>query len=129
MAKVIVLKQTRAMNLPGRRARELVGVEAGAVSSTVRLVEIEPGEAMRGPHVHRDVEESIHVLAGEGVTRTDSGEYPVAAGDTVLVPAGERHATYNTGNRVLRLLCFFPVNDIRPATVEFPSWDATDGPQ
>jgi len=129
MAKVIVLKDTRAMNLPGRRARELVGVEAGAVKSTVRLVEIEPGETVRGPHVHHDVEESIHVLAGEGVTRTDSGEYPVAAGDTVLVAPGERHATYNTGTGVLRLLCFFPVNDIRPATVEFPSWDETEGPR
>jgi uncharacterized cupin superfamily protein len=127
MAKVIVLKQVRAMDLPGRRAREIVGAEAGAVSSTIRLVEIEPGDGIRGPHVHRGVEESIHVLAGQGITRTDTGEYPVTAGDTVLVPAGERHATYNTGTEVLRLLCFFPVNDIRTATEEFPSWNANEG--
>jgi quercetin dioxygenase-like cupin family protein len=127
MARVIVLKDARAMNLPGRRARELVGANVGAANSTVRLVEIEPGGAVRGPHVHHDVEESIYVLAGEGVTRTDSGEHRVSTGDTVLVPPGERHATYNTGTRVLRLLCFFPVNDIRPVTVEFPSWDETEG--
>jgi quercetin dioxygenase-like cupin family protein len=127
MARVIVLKDARAMNLPGRRARELVGANVGAANSTVRLVEIEPGGAVRGPHVHHDVEESIYVLAGEGVTRTDSGEHRVSTGDTVLVPPGERHATYNTGTGVLRLLCFFPVNDIRPVTVEFPSWDETEG--
>ncbi len=127
MARVIVLRDARALNLPGRRARELVGADVGAAKSTVRLVEIEPGGAARGPHVHRNVEESIHVLAGEGVTRTDDGEHPIAAGDTVLVPAGERHATYNTGTGVLRLLCFFPVKDIRPVTVEFPSWDETEG--
>lgn len=125
MAKVIALEDARAMNLPGRRAYEIVGLNAGAASSTVRLVEIEPeraGDARRGPHVHHGFEECIHVLSGEGMTRTDEGEYPVAAGDTVLVPAEQRHATYNTGSVVLRLLCFFPVNDIRPGTVEFPSW-------
>jgi len=130
MAKLVPLSDAREMNLPGRRSREVVGATAGAASSTVRLVEIEPdkpGAKARGPHVHLEFEECIHVLTGEGVTRTESGEYPVRAGDTVLVPAGERHATYNTGSDVLRLICFFPVNDIGPGTVEFPSWDSGIG--
>lgn len=130
MARLIALGDARAMNLPGRRAREIVSAAAGAASSTVRLVEIDPdrpGAKPRGPHVHRGFEECIHVLAGEGVTRTESGDYPVKAGDTILVSAGERHATYNTGSGVLRLLCFFPVNDIEAATVEFPSWDSGEG--
>jgi len=127
MAKVIAVGDAIAMELPGRRAREIVGAKAGALSSTIRLVEIEPerpGAARRGPHVHRGFEECIHVLAGQGVTRTDDGDYPVAVGDTVLVPPDQRHATYNTGPGVLRLLCFFPVNEIGPRTAEFPSWDA-----
>ncbi len=130
MAKVIALKDTKAMNLPGRRAREMLGARTGAAASTLRLVEIEPeraGERRRGPHVHHGFEECIHVLTGEGLTRTDEGEHPVAAGDTVLVPAEQRHATYNTGTGLLRLLCFFPVNDIRPGTVEFASWDSGEG--
>ena len=87
--KVIALGDAGAMNLPGRRAREIVGAIAGAASSTVRLVEIDPdgpGAKPRGPHVHHGFEECIHVLAGEGVTRTENGEYRVSAGDTVLVP-------------------------------------------
>jgi quercetin dioxygenase-like cupin family protein len=130
MAKVIALKDAKDKNLPGRRSREIVGADAGATSSTVRLVEIEPdqpGAAKRGPHVHLDFEECIHVLAGQGVTRTDSGDYPVTAGDTILIPPGERHATYNTGSDVLRLLCFFPVKDIGPGMREYPSWDEGEG--
>jgi uncharacterized cupin superfamily protein len=130
MAKRIALGDARAMNLPGRRAREIVGAMAGAASSTVRLVDIDPdrpGDRPRGPHVHHGFEECIYVLAGEGVTRTESGEYPVSTGDTILVPADERHATYNVGSDVLRLLCFFPVNDIRQGTEEFASWDVGEG--
>lgn len=129
MARVIAQKDARAMNLPGRRAQEIVGLGTGSLNSTIRLVEIDPdkpGAKRRGPHVHYGFEECIHVLAGEGVTRTDDGEFPVHAGDTVLVPAGERHATYNTAASVLRLLCFFPINDIRPGTEEFASWDSNE---
>lgn len=129
MARVVAQRDARAMNLPGRRALEIVGLGTGSVNSTVRLVEIEPdrpGAERRGPHVHHGFEECIHVLAGEGVTWTDSGEFPVSAGDTVLVPAGERHATYNTAASVLRLLCFFPISDIRPGTEEFRSWDSKE---
>ena len=129
MARVIAQKDARAMNLPGRRALEIVGLGTGSINSTIRVVEIDPdrpGAKRRGPHIHHGFEECIHVLAGEGVTRTDAGEYPVAAGDTVLVPADERHATYNTASSVLRLLCFFPVNDIRPGTEEFESWESNE---
>jgi mannose-6-phosphate isomerase-like protein (cupin superfamily) len=131
MVKVIALADARAMSLPGRTAREIIAAHAGAERMTVRLVEIapaKPGEIGRGPHVHQGFEECIHVLDGRGITRTDTGEFPVAAGDTVLVPPGERHATYNTGSTRLRLLCFFPVNDIRPGTREFADWSEQEGP-
>ena len=130
MVKVIALSEARAINLPGRNSREIVGANAGAESATVRLVEIapeKPGELRRGPHVHFGFEECIHVLEGQGVTRTDAGEFRVVAGDTVLVPAGERHATYNTGSCILKLVCFFPVSDIRSRTREFASWDEEGG--
>lgn len=129
MAKVVGIGDAKTLSLPGRRSREIVGAGAGAQNSTLRLVEIDPetrGAARRGPHVHLGFEECIHVLAGEGVMRADSGEYPVRAGDTILVPPGEKHATSNTGTTVLRLLCFFPIDDIRPGTIEFQSWEAAE---
>lgn len=130
MARVIALKDSTMLGLPGRNSREIVAAASGAQESTLRLVEIdapEPGAAKRGPHVHFDFEETIHVLSGQALTRTDTGEYPLTVGDTILIPAGEKHATYNTGDTVLKLLCFFPVNDINSATLEYESWDACGG--
>ncbi len=129
MARVFALKDATNLSLPGRNSREIVAAASGAQRSTVRFVEIEPDKsgARRGPHVHFDFEECIHVLSGDGLTRTDKGEYPLTAGDTILIPAGEKHATYNTGSTVLTLLCFFPTDDVGAATAEYESWDARGG--
>jgi quercetin dioxygenase-like cupin family protein len=80
----------------------------------VRLVEIPvpaPGESLRGPHFHNGFEESIYVMSGAGCTEADSGKHALKAGDTILIPSGEKHVTRNTGAIPLVLLCFFPVAD------------------
>jgi uncharacterized cupin superfamily protein len=129
MARVFTLKDATKLSLPGRKSREIVAAASGAQRSTVRYVDIEPERPgiRRGPHVHFDFEECIHVLSGTAVMRTDTGEYPLTAGDTILIPAGENHATYNTGDTVLTLLCFFPTNDVSAGTVEYDSWEAING--
>ena len=126
MARVVTLESAHRMELPGRSAQELIGAPVGSGNSTLRLVEIDPlppGAPERGPHVHMGFEESIHVLSGNGITRTPSGEYPLKPGDTILIPSGEIHATRAVGDEPIRLFCFFPVADIRPATREFASWE------
>ncbi len=123
MARTVRRGEGKALDLPGRIATEVVSSATGASSSTVRLVEIAPGKAARGPHVHDGFEEVIHVLEGTGVLRTDGGDHPLSPGDTALVPSGELHMTVNTGEVMLALLCAFPVADIRPGTREFESWD------
>ena len=129
MARVFALKDATKVSLPGRRSREIVAAASGARASTVRFVEIEPDRpgARRGPHVHFDFEECIHVLSGEAVMRTDMGNYRLTAGDTILIPAGEKHATCNTGDTVLKLLFFFPTNDVNAATAEYESWETANG--
>jgi mannose-6-phosphate isomerase-like protein (cupin superfamily) len=57
-------------------------------------------------------------MSGTGYTEADSGNYPLKAGDTILIPSGEKHATRNTGNEPLVLLCFFPVANIAERTHE-----------
>jgi mannose-6-phosphate isomerase-like protein (cupin superfamily) len=59
-------------------------------------------------------------MAGEGCTDADSGSFPLKAGDTILIPPGEKHMTRNTGQEPLVLLCFFPVGDITKRTQEPP---------
>jgi mannose-6-phosphate isomerase-like protein (cupin superfamily) len=49
------------------------------------------------------------VLSGQGTTSSGEEFYPLAPGDTILIPPGEMHVTRNTGTGPLILICFFPV--------------------
>lgn len=121
MAKVLTQAQAKSMGLPGRKSLEIVSGEKGSQAVTLRLVEIpvpRPGEALRGPHYHQGFEECIYVMSGEGCTEADSGKHRLKAGDTILIPPGEKHVTRNTGQEPLVLLCFFPVADISKRTAE-----------
>ena len=112
MARVLTQGEAKNLGLPGRKSLEIVSGEKGSRAVTLRLVEIavpQPGDKPRGRHFHSDTEECIYVLSGRGRTESDSGEHALAAGDTLLIPAGETHVTRNTGAEPLVLLCFFPV--------------------
>jgi len=121
MAKVLTQAEAKSMGLPGRKSLEIVSGEKGSQAVTLRLVEIpvpKPGDVQRGRHFHNGFEECIYVMSGSGHTEADSGNYPLKAGDTILIPSGEKHATRNTGTEPLVLLCFFPVADISKRTEE-----------
>jgi mannose-6-phosphate isomerase-like protein (cupin superfamily) len=114
MAQVFDQVASPRLNLPGRNAVDVVSGVRVAKAVTLRLVEMpvqKPGEVLRGPHVHEYFEECMYVLSGEGMTCTDTGRYPLKAGEAILVPAGEAHVTRNTGSVPLVLLCFFPAPD------------------
>ena len=127
MARVITLKQAERLGLPGRTSLEIVSGRQGSERASLRLVEIpvpQPGEKLRGPHVHHEFEECIYVLSGEGKTLTQSATHPLKAGDTILIPAGEPHVTRNTGQGPLVLLCFFPTPDVASGTEDLPlNWN------
>jgi len=121
MARLFKQAEGKPLGLPGRKALEIVSGERGSRNVTLRLAEIpmqRPGEAPRAAHQHNDFEECIFVLAGQGTTFADSGEFQLEPGDTLLMPAGEKHVTRNTGKEPLLLLCFFPAPDITTATRE-----------
>ena len=121
MARVLTQSEAKSMGLPGRKSLEIVSSEKGSQAVTLRLVEIpvpKPGETPRAPHFHQGFEECIYVMSGEGCTEADSGKHPLRAGDTILIPPGEKHVTRNTGAEPLVLLCFFPVADIAQRTRE-----------
>jgi mannose-6-phosphate isomerase-like protein (cupin superfamily) len=121
MAKLFKQAEAKQLGLPGRKALEIVSGARGSHNVTLRIAEIPvlmPGEPPRAAHHHNDFEECIFVLSGEGTTFADSGEYSLKPGDTLLMPAGEKHVTRNTGKKPLLLLCFFPVPDITGGTQE-----------
>jgi len=121
MARLFKQGEAKELGLPGRKAMEIVSGERGARGVTLRIVEIpamKPGDTLRAAHHHSDFEECIYTLSGQGTTSTDSGEYEMRPGDTLLIPPGEKHVTRNTGSEPLILLCFFPVANIAAATQE-----------
>jgi mannose-6-phosphate isomerase-like protein (cupin superfamily) len=124
MARLLKQSEAKRLGLPGRTSLEPVSGEVGS-RVTFRIAEIpvpQPGDKPRGPHLHREFEECIYVLSGEGTTHAESGEIAIRPGDIVLIPPGEKHMTRNTGSVPLVLLCFFPVPDVTAETVEFPSF-------
>jgi mannose-6-phosphate isomerase-like protein (cupin superfamily) len=124
MARLLKQAEAKRLGLPGRTSLEPVSGEIGS-RVTFRIAEIpvaKPGDAPRGPHLHDGFEECIYVLSGRGTTQAESGEIPIAPGDIVLIPAGEKHMTRNTGSEPLVLLCFFPVPDVTRGTTEFTSF-------
>jgi quercetin dioxygenase-like cupin family protein len=124
MARLLTAADAKLLDLPGRRSRELVSGKIGSQMS-FRLVEIaptQPGDKLRGPHLHSGFEECIYVLAGRGRMQSESGTHDAGPGDVLLVPAGEKHMTVNTGSETLVLLCFFPVPDVGAGTTEFASF-------
>jgi quercetin dioxygenase-like cupin family protein len=124
MARVVKQSEAKRLSLPGRTSLEILSGAMGARGVTFRKVEIPvptAADAPRSPHLHRDFEECIHVLAGRGTTHAQSGDYALEAGDTILIPAGEQHYTSNTGEEPLVMLCFFPVADVSKGSQETPA--------
>jgi quercetin dioxygenase-like cupin family protein len=121
VARVVRQGEAKQLHLPGRNSVEIVSAEAGSRSVTLRRVEI-PASSTDSPpralHRHNSFEECIFVLSGRGTTHTAGGEYELVAGDTILIPPGEAHATRNTGTDRLVLLCFFPVGNVAQDTYE-----------
>ena len=124
MTRLLKQSEAKRLGLPGRTSLEPVSGEIGSRVSfrIATIAPAQPGDKKRGPHLHRDFEECIYVLSGQGTMHAESGAYPVGAGDILLVPAGEKHMTANTGSEPLVLLCFFPVADVTSGTNEFASF-------
>lgn len=72
--------------------------------STLGEVIVNPGRG-HARHNHPNAEEIIYVISGEAMQMVDDGEpFPIREGDTVHIPAGAFHSTFNTTWRPLRLI-------------------------
>lgn len=76
-------------------------------SITVGEVVINPTKG-HDRHNHPESDEVLYIIEGEGVqTVGDEPEFPVTSGDTVYIPRGVMHSTFNTGWRQLRILAVY----------------------
>ncbi|MBA3264283.1 MAG: cupin domain-containing protein [Thermoleophilaceae bacterium] len=65
---------------------------------------VEPGGGVP-PHVHPSMEERFTVLSGQPSFLSGRRWQTAAPGDTVVVPAGVRHAYRNRGDELAHVVC------------------------
>ncbi|WP_334169181.1 cupin domain-containing protein, partial [Timonella senegalensis] len=81
-------------------------------------------------HTHPDSDEVLYIIEGSGVqTVGDSGEFEVSAGDTIYIPRGTEHSTFNTGWRQMRILAIYTPGGSEQGLREAPDYVAVPAGQ
>ena len=94
----------------------LIADDHGAPNFAIRRFTLEPGAEV--PKHTNAVEHEQYVLAGEYVVGIDDAEYTVAAGDSLLIPAGTVHWYRNEGDEEGAFICAVPNGDDEIELVE-----------
>ena len=104
---VITESLERTFANPKVSVQGLVTAESGASDSCLFVLTYQP-KAYVAPHYHDD-EQILYCLEGEGLVYFQDRPQPLEAGQVVVIPAGVRHAIFNTGQTQLRVAAFNPV--------------------
>jgi mannose-6-phosphate isomerase-like protein (cupin superfamily) len=106
--RIASLSDVPAQKLPGRELQWLVTPETiGAEKISMAVMDCPPGSTVRPLHSHRDIEEILFILEGEGEAWVDGEVAPFKQGDAVLFPANSKHMVRNTGTTSLRTCSIF----------------------
>ncbi len=87
-----------------RQFRVLFGPGFGCSVATQFVGEIPPGRAPEHSHPY---DETVMVLAGEGIVHIDGGTHRLRPGTCTHLPPGLPHCLENTGSAMLRVLGVF----------------------
>lgn len=90
----------------GATIRWLIAEREGAPNFYMRLFEIEPGGY--SPRHGHNYEHEIFILEGQGTALYEGEEQGVEPGYFLFVPPNAEHQLRNTGNGILKFLCFIP---------------------
>jgi quercetin dioxygenase-like cupin family protein len=103
-----------ALDLPGRRLRWVVTNEnTNAQHCTMCVIQVQPGQTVRPAHSHPNGEEVIYIVQGSGRVMIDGEVGSVGEGSAVLFPQGSIHMLQNSGDKVMKVACFFaPPSDL-----------------
>src|SRR4051812_5267982 len=90
------------------RAEDFFKVLATTERSQFAVMNLRKGQSsgeFATDHPHAD--QYLVVLSGEGQARGENGIKPIAPGDVILVPAGEKHQITGTSEPLLRTITFY----------------------
>ncbi|HEV8542958.1 MAG TPA: cupin domain-containing protein [Verrucomicrobiae bacterium] len=117
--RIVSLAETEVERLPGKT--HFWHCKPGMVADTNLMfvrAQFPPGEAHRFHH-HPKMEEILYILSGTAEQWVEKEKRIMRAGDSIYIPAGMVHATYNTGNETLDFLAVLsPAKSEGPPTVD-----------
>jgi mannose-6-phosphate isomerase-like protein (cupin superfamily) len=106
--RIVSLSDVPRQQLPGRELQWLVTPETiGAERISMAVMDCPAGSTVRPLHAHRDIEEILYILEGEGEAWVDGEVGKFKAGDAVLLPANSKHMVRNIGTTPLRTCSIF----------------------
>jgi mannose-6-phosphate isomerase-like protein (cupin superfamily) len=106
--RIVSESQIKPLELPGRNIQWIVTTETiGAKHVSANIMNCPKDSAVKSSHSHKDVEEVLYILDGEGEAWVDGEIGKFKKGDSVFFPANSKHQVRNTGNCDLITLCIF----------------------
>jgi mannose-6-phosphate isomerase-like protein (cupin superfamily) len=106
--RIASIADIKPLNLPGRDLSWLVTPETiGAQKISVNIMTCPARSVVRPLHAHRDIEEVLLILEGEGEAWVDGEIGKFKKGDAVWLPENSRHQVRNTGDGPLITACIF----------------------
>jgi quercetin dioxygenase-like cupin family protein len=88
------------------RVRNFIANREIGTQSDIHENVISPGVVV--PWHYHETEEVIVVLEGDGECRTEGGTENYSGGDVIVIPPRVKHSLKNSGNKLIRQICFFP---------------------
>ncbi len=100
--RVASLESIPVQELPGRQLQWLVTPETlGVEKIGIAIMNCPAHSTVRPLHGHKDTEEVLLILSGQGEAWVDGETAPFKKGDAVLLPANSKHMVRNTGDEPL----------------------------
>jgi len=125
--KVVSPDDVQGLQLPGRELKWIVTPETvGAQQLSIAIMDCPAGSVVRPLHSHKDIEEVILILDGQGEAWIDGEMVSFRKGDTVFFPANSRHQVRNTGDNALITASIFsaPTNPDNYVIYEEDAFDS-----
>lgn len=92
----------------GVTMREMITAPDGAPTFAMRVFDLVPGAAT--PYHHHPWEHEVFIVRGTGAVRSEQGDSPFAAGDTVFIPGKEPHCF--VAEIAVQFVCVIPAPNV-----------------
>jgi quercetin dioxygenase-like cupin family protein len=123
---IIDESKIEGIEVPGRNLKWLITPDKdGSEFMSSCLIRIPSGKVVKPAHSHPGGEEFVYIIEGSGKAYVDEEIQEISAGVGVLFPKGSIHMLKNSGNKEMKVICFFA-----PATSldDYRNFDDIDFP-